>query len=419
MFLNYIQQPTLSTRRTDMVLSHIPYGVYWSTPFAKWQGSLANMNSVRLAAQVGRGVLEAKKVPLERIDLGILGITNPQKGSFYGLPWLSGMLGAGHVAGPTVQQACATSVRSLQMATQEIQGGTARCALLVMCDRMSNGPLVHYPDTTAPGGYGITERWTLDNFAADPNTGLAMLETGENVARRFGITLEEQHALKLHRYQQYQAALADDRAFQRRYMVDAPIFDSAFRKQTGTLSADEGVFPTTAEGLARLKPVKEGGTITFGAQTHPADGNAGALVTTRELARELTTDPGIEVQVLGFGQSRVEKAHMPMAPAPAAMNALAHAGLTLADVDAIKTHNPFAVNDLAFARETGFAWERMNNYGSSVVWGHPQGPTGLRAVIELIEELVLRGGGVGLFTGCAAGDTGLATVIRVTDARAR
>lgn len=395
----------------------LPYGLYWSTPFAKWQGSLANLNSVRLAAETGRAFLAARQVPTEQIDLGILGLTNPQKGSFYGLPYLTGMLGIDHVAGPTVQQACATSVRALQMASQELAAGTARCALLVMCDRMSNGPLVHYPDTTAPGGYGITERWTLDNFACDPYAGKAMLETGENVAARYGISLAEQHALKLRRFEQYQAALADDRAFQRRYMVDAPIFDSSFRKQTGVLSADEGVFPTTAEGLARLKPVREGGTITFGAQTHPADGNAGAIVTTRELARQLSRDPAIEVEILGFGQSRVEKAHMPMAPAPAAMNALKHAGLAMAQVDAVKTHNPFAVNDIAFARDTGFAWEKMNHYGSSIIWGHPQGPTGLRGVIELVEELVLRGGGIGLFTGCAAGDTGLATVIRVTDAR--
>lgn len=107
---------------------------------------------------------------------------------------------------------------------------------------------------------------------------------------------------------------------------------------------------------------------------------------------------------------------MPMAPAPAALRALEQAGLNISQVDAIKTHNPFAVNDIALARETGFAWERMNNYGSSIIWGHPQGPTGMRAIIELIEELVLRGGGVGLFTGCAAGDSGYATVVRVRDA---
>ena len=70
-----------------------------------------------------------------------------------------------------------------------------------------------------------------------------------------------------------------------------------------------------------------------------------------------------------------------------------------------------------FARATGFPLERINNYGCSLVWGHPQAPMGTRAIIELIEELALRGGGWGLFTGCAAGDTAMAVVIEVTGAK--
>jgi len=394
----------------------IPYGMYWSTPFAKWQGSLAHLNALPLAAQVGKQAMAARGFDLDQVDLAILGLTNPQKGSFYGLPYVTGMMGIDRVAGPTVQQACATSVRALQMAAQEVVCGTARCALLVMADRQSNGPVLYYPDATGTGGYGITEHWVPDNMGHDPYAKNPMLDTGENVARRYGISTAEQHDVKLHRYQQYQQALDNDRAFQKRYMVDAPLSDSKFRKQTGVLSADEGIFPTTAEGLAKLKPVKPDGTVTFGGQTHPADGNAGAIVTTRDLARSVSKNQGIEIEILSFGMARVEPGYMPMAPAPAALRALEQAGLGIGQVDAIKTHNPFAVNDIALARDTGFAWERMNNYGSSIIWGHPQAPTGMRAIIELIEELVLRGGGVGLFTGCAAGDSGYATVLRVSDA---
>jgi len=395
--------------------AYIPYGVYWSTPFAKWQGSMAVMNALPLVANVGKQALQARGMDLSQVDLAILGMTNPQKGSFYGLPYVTGMMGIDRVAGPTVQQACATSVRALQMAAQEVACGTAECALLLMADRQSNGPVVYYPDPSGTGGYGITEHWVPDNMGHDPYAKNPMLQTGENVAARYGISTAEQHALKLRRYEQYQMALADDRAFQKRYMVDVPLSDAKFRKQTGVLSTDEGVFPTTAEGLAKLKPVKEGGTITFGAQTHPADGNAGAIVTSRERAKALSTNPGIEVEILSFGMARVEPGFMPMAPSPAALNAMKAAGLQIGQIDAIKTHNPFAVNDIALSRDTGFAWEKMNNYGSSIIWGHPQAPTGLRAIIELIEELVLRGGGVGLFTGCAAGDSGYATILRVTD----
>jgi acetyl-CoA acetyltransferase len=200
-------------------------------------------------------------------------------------------------------------------------------------------------------------------------------------------------------------------------MVDVSITDAGFRKQTGTLSADEGIFHTTAEALAKLKPVKPDGTVTFGGQTHPADGNAGAILTTRERAQEFAADRNIEVELLGFGMARVEKGYMPMAPVPASRAALKAAGLEFKDVHAVTTHNPFAVNDLVFNRETGFALEKMNSYGCSLIWGHPQGPTGMRSVIELIEELVLRGGGTGVFTGCAAGDSAMALVLRVSDKR--
>ncbi|MDC8783820.1 thiolase family protein [Roseateles koreensis] len=399
--------------------AYIPYGCYWSTPFAKWQGSLANLNALQLAAICGRTALERWQFPMEQIDLGILGVTNPQKGAFYGLPWVTGLMGIDRVAGPTIQQACATSVRALQMASQEVDAGSASCALLVMADRQSNGPVVYYPDPSGSGGYGITEHWVPDNMAHDPYAKNPMLQTGENVAARYGFTTAQQNALKLRRYEQYMDALADNRAFQRKYMVDVPLSDSRFRKVTGVLSSDEGIFPTTAEGLAKLKPVKEGGSITFGGQTHPADGNAGAIVTSRVRAREFSAEPGIEIELLSFGTYREAPGFMPAAPGPAALQALRRAGLNVGQLDAVKTHNPFAVNDLALAHDIGFPWERMNNYGSSIIWGHPQAPTGLRGVIELIEELVLRGGGIGLFTGCAAGDSGLAVVLRVTDARIR
>lgn len=400
-----------------MTSAFIPYGAYWSTPFAKWQGSLAHLNSLRLAANCGKQALTAKGFPLETVDLAILGTTNPQHGSFFGLPWVTGMMGIDKVPGPTVQQACATSARTLQMAAQEIGGGTATCALIVTADRCSNGAIVYYPDGTAPGGTGITERWVLDNFSHDPYAKNAMIDTAENVARRYRITAAEQHETVLHRVAQYGDALANDRAFQRRYMIDVPLTDAGFRKQTGTLSADEGIFPTSAEGLAKLRPVKPDGTVTFGSQTHPADGNAGMIVTTRERARERSADANIEIELIGFGQARVEKGHMPMAPVPAAQNALKDAGLAIKDVDAVKSHNPFAVNDIVFARDTGFPLDKINNFGCSLVWGHPQGPTGMRSVIEMIEELVLRGGGIGLFTGCAAGDTGMSLVLRVSDRR--
>jgi acetyl-CoA acetyltransferase len=103
-----------------------------------------------------------------------------------------------------------------------------------------------------------------------------------------------------------------------------------------------------------------------------------------------------------------------MSVVPAARQALSRAGIGIKDVKVIKTHNPFAVNDIYCSRELGIEVNEMNNYGSPLIWGHPQGPTALRVLIELIEELVMRGGGYGLFGGCAAGDTAAGCVVKVS-----
>ena len=158
--------------------------------------------------------------------------------------------------------------------------------------------------------------------------------------------------------------------------------------------------------------IKEG-TVTYGAQTHPSDGNCGMILTSREKAQTLSLNKGFEVRILSFGQARSKKGFMPMAPVPAAHNALESAQISVEDISCTKMHNPFAVNDVYFSQEMEIPPESINNYGSSLVWGHPQAPTGMRLIIELIEELVLKKGGYGLFTGCSAGDSAASIVIEV------
>lgn len=388
----------------------VPYGAYWSTPFCRWQGSLAEQHAIKLAAQTASHCFTERKIAPDLIEEIVLGITVPQKQGFYGAPWFAALIGAQGITGPTISQACATSAAVLQASAHAIETEARRTVLAVACDRTSNGPHVYYPNPSGPGGKGEGEDVVWDSFNEDPHAGLAMIATAENVAREARIDRAQQEAMTLVRYAQYEAALANDRAFQRRYLVPVALKKG---KSTTEVSADEGVFPTTADGLAGLKPMVANGTVTFGAQTHPADGNAGMILCTRDRAKELARDPKITIRLLGFGQARVKKGFMPLAPVPAAQQALARSGVTLADCKAIKTHNPFAVNDVYLCRELGLAPERVNNFGSSLVYGHPQAPTGLRAVIELIEELVTKGGGRGLFTGCAAGDTAMALVLEV------
>ncbi len=391
--------------------AYVPYGGYWSTPFVKWQGNFANLHPLKFAAEMGQRFFAERSIDPGVLDALYLGTTVPSLNGFYGAAWAAGMIGAAGVSGPTVNQACATSARVVAGAAFEIEAGAAETILCLAADRTSNGPQMLYPNPNNPGAKPDSEHWVYDNFSLDPWANGSMLQTAENVARREEITTEEQHEVVLMRHYQYQQAL--DSGFHQRYMLSPVPVRNGRGKTTATVTDDEGTFPTTAEGLAALKPVLADGSVTYGGQTYPADGNVGLILTTQEKARTLSTNPDIKVQVLGFGQARAEKGFMPVAPVPAARKALDAAGISVSNVNAIKMHNPFAVNDLYFARQFDLPLNAMNNYGCSLIWGHPQGPTGLRLIVELIEELALRGGGYGLFTGCAAGDTGAAIVLRV------
>lgn len=390
----------------------IPPGFAWSSPFVRWQGPLAEVSSLDLAVAVTTAALAARQFDPQQLTSLVLGWTVPQREIFYGAPTLAARIGAPGVSGPMISQACATSVACLHAAAASVELGEDELSLVVTTDRTSNGPTLSYPRPSAPGGAPDSEHWVLDNFAKDPWGGEAMYVTGEIVAREAGITRAELDEITALRYEQYTRALADDRAFQRRYMV--PVEIPARRGEPLRVEADVGIHPTTRAGLAKLRPIAPDGVLTFGSQTHPADGAAGMLVTSEARARALAPGQGL-VRLLASGFARVAKAHMPQAPVPAAQAALRDAGLTIADIDIIKTHNPFAVNDAYIAKTMGVPLERMNDYGSSLIFGHPQGPTGARLIAELIEQLRMRGGGTGLFTGCAAGDVGAALVLRVED----
>ncbi len=390
--------------------AYLPAGGYWSSPFSKWQGTFATLHPVKFAADVTVKALEARGIPAAELDSLVLGWTVPGKRIFYGAPWLAGMIGAPDVTGAMLSQACATSAACLAHAGAQIDAGGAEATVVVTTDKCSNGPHLYYPNPSGPGGKGDGEDWVWDNFSFDPWAKNSMVQTAENVAAEAGITREEQDALAQRRYEQYKEGVTS--GFQERYMISPYEVNPSGRKVIATVEGDEGVFPTTAEGLAKLRPMMPEGTITFGSQTHPADGSAGMVVGTKDRMKAWSGDDE-PVRLASYGVARVEKGFMAKAVVPAAQKALADAGITVGDCKVIKTHNPFAVNDIYMAREMGIEAESFNNNGSSLIFGHPQGPTGARLIAEGIEEARMNGGGYVLFAGCAAGDTAAACVLEV------
>lgn len=392
--------------------AYIPYKSYYSTPFCRWQGSFANENAIELGANVSKKFLEKKDIDVDQLDYLIFGNTIGQHHQFYSSPWAAAMLGAKALPAIAISQACTTGATCINQAAMGIEQGLYSMPYVLTVDRCSNGPHTIWPNPKGPGGEVISENWNMDNFNSDPNTGKKMVESAENVGKLGGFTKEECDELALHRYQQYQNALENDRAFQKRYMQ--PVDIKISKKKTISVEKDEGIMPSTQEGLAKLKPLIPGGILSFGTQTHPADGNAGVLVTTRETADENSEDTSVTIQVISYGYSRVKKAHMPAAPVPATRMALSNANLSIDDIKVIKTHNPFVVNDLYLAKEMNIDAKNFNNFGSSMIFGHPQGPTATRLIIEGIEETVMKGGGYFLWTGCAAGDCGAALILKVS-----
>lgn len=391
----------------------IPYKGYWSSPFSRWQMSFQNLNSIELAAQTARKFLELRGLSPDIFDGCVLGMTIGQPAWFYANPWFCALLGNDKISGPTLSQACATSATSIYTGGLWVESGVYQNVLVATTDRCSNGPHTIWPNPNGPGGEVISENWMMDNFNKDPYARQAMVQTAENVAVQCGgVTKEESDAMAVRRYEQYLMSVANDREFQKGYMI--PVEVQISKKKINIIETDEGISPCTPEGLAPLKPVIAGGCISFGAQTHPADGNAGLIITTKERAKELGQKKEVTIQLLSYGYARAKKAHMAAAVTPAAEMALKNAGIEVKDLAAVKTHNPFSVNDIVMGKLMQIPEGIFNNYGSSLVFGHPQGPTGARCTVELIEELVKLGGGYGLFAGCAAGDTAAALVIKVS-----
>ncbi len=389
----------------------IPYKGYYSSPFSKWQGSFANEHSLVLGSNTAKNWLDTKEIRPDIFDYLILGITVGQPHIFYGGPWASALIGAHNIPGSIVSQACSTSTTVVFQAAMGIETGFYKNVFTLMTDKCSNGPHTIWPNPKGPGGQVISENWVMDQFNNDPYAGNAMIQTAENVAKETGVTREQCDELALRRYEQYTESLANNRQFQKKYMF--PVTINLSGKKIVQIDADEGIMPSTKEGLEKLKPVLPDGSHTFGSQTHPADGNCAMIVTTREKAGELSQDKAKDARIVSYGFSRAKKGFMAMAVVPAAKMALDNAGISIKDVKVIKTHNPFAANDIYLADQMNIDVNGFNNFGSSIIFGHPQAPTAGRLIIEGIEELADLGGGYLLFTGCAAGDTGAALVLKI------
>ena len=234
--------------------AYIPYKGYYTTPFSRWQGSMQYDNAVELGAATARRWFLEKKIDPAILDYMYFGSTVAQNHWFVAHNYAASILTDDKKLLPAlfVNQACATSTTALNLLAKDLELGVYDVGYGLMVDRCSNGPHTIWPDPLGPGGHVDREDWNMDNFSGTPRHRAAMAQTAENVATEFGLTKEESDAVVLRRFEQYQEALANDRAFQKRYMFAPEV--TITKKKKKLMEEDEGWTPTTAEGLAKLKP---------------------------------------------------------------------------------------------------------------------------------------------------------------------
>ena len=389
--------------------ARIPYGTWGSSYFPAWQTSpLAEVNIGQCAGEAMARILGLRRVPTSSLEYLVIGSTIPWHWKFWTAPLVASCMGR-RLPGYHVEQACATGLKAVLLGGHEVQAGGKGVVGVLTFDRTSDSPVGVFPERRShQRTQAITDVW--DNFGFDPATGRAMITAAGITARKLNIDRREVDDIAFVRHQQYfeakRSGLLD------RVLVPLDVLNVAGRP-LGRVDDDRGVREVT---LGTLRAQRELDTcVTSGTQTHASDGLATLLVARREHARELSSRPEIDIQFVASAEARTEPSLMPEAPAIAVRQLLSRTGLTMEDVVVAKNHNPFAVNDAVFTKVTGYDWRKLNRTGCSLVWGHPQGPTLTRVLIEALEEAVTLGGGYVLVFGCAAGDVGIAALFKVSE----
>lgn len=241
-----------------------------------------------------------------------------------------------------------------------------------------------------------------------PNAYIAMGETAENVAERYGVTREEQDAFA--QRSQERAVASQESGFFDREIVPVTLPDGT------VVSKDDGPRASSSvEKLATLDPAfREGGTVTAGNSCPLNDGAAACLIMSADKAKELGLKP--RARIVASATAGNEPEYMGVAPIGAIKKVLDRANLTIDDIDIVELNEAFAAQVIPIANECGIDMEKLNPNGGSIALGHPFGATGVRIMTTLLNGLETSGGRYGIETMCVAQGQGQAMLVERLDA---
>ncbi|MFW0181975.1 thiolase family protein [Rothia sp. CCM 9417] len=385
------------------------------TPVGRYGGALSSIRPDDLAALVIKDLVEKTGIDPATIDEVILGNANgagEENRNVARLAWLLNDY-PDTVPGITVNRLCASGMSAITLAAQMIKAGEADLVIAGGTESMSRAPWVMEKPATAfakPGQvFDTSIGWRFINpaFASRDKFTYSMPETAEEVARQEGISRQDCDAFALRSHERALAAIKDGRF--RDEIVPVTVRD---RKGRETLvDTDEGPRPgTSTEVLASLRPVVSGGSVVTAGNSSSLNDGASAILVASEAALEkygLTprarvvtgTSAGLAPEIMGLG------------PVPATEKALAHAGWSVADLDAVELNEAFASQSLASIRRLGLNEEIVNKDGGAIALGHPLGSSGCRIVITLLGRMEREEAQRGLATMCIGVGQGAALLL--------
>src|SRR3984957_14002543 len=378
------------------------------TPIGKFGGSLATKTAADMGVIAAQAAIERAGILPDQVEETIFGNARQAGGGPNPARQISIRSGIPQeVPAYTVNKACASGLKSIALAFQEIATGNLDCALAGGSESMSRLP---YYLEGARWGYRLGNQELVDGMYRDgffcPLAKMLMGETAEVLAEQYSITREEQDAYSLCS-QTRAAAAVDSGRFDRE--LAAVTLES--KKGAQTFFRDEHLFTgATAEKLAKLAPVfSKSGTITAGNSSGITDGAAAVVLASEEFAKKNDRKP--LARIMAVTSAGVDPRVMGIGPVPALRKMEQKHQLRVDDFDLIELNEAFAAQVLACDRELHFDREKLNVNGGAIALGHPIGCTGMRITFTLLQEMLRLKAKRGFATLCVSGGMGMALAL--------
>lgn len=387
------------------------------TPIGNFQGSLSNLSAVELGGVVIREALLRSQVPEDTVDEVFMG--NVLQAGLGQNPARQAWLKAGFsntVPATTINKVCGSGLKAIILAVQSIRSGDADIIVAGGMENMSQAPFLI---EGARSGLRMGNSTLIDSMIRDglwcAANDFHMGITAENIAKKYGLSREEQDHYAAKSQNKAELAMLSDRFKEEMVPVSIP------QKKGSDLIVDRDEFirpGTTEETLGKLKPAFcADGTVTAGNASGINDGAAALVVMSAEKAEALGVRPLARIH--SYTSAALDPAWMGLGPIVAIRKLMNKTGMHIHDFDLFEINEAFAAQALAVAHDLTIPENKLNVNGGAIALGHPIGASGARVVVTLLHELKRRGGRYGLASLCIGGGQGVAMAVEFLQERGK